>query len=483
MIEGNAVSAQYANEVNHNVDCRCPHLKFDAAVLRAAEALLGRRAFLTGAVASLAALTLAPLRALAADTDVVVLRAARLFDGMRMHTPGVIVLRGDRIVSLSAGDAPAGATVRDLGDATLMPGLIDAHTHVAAFLVPSLYLVRPSLEAPNNAATTVAEATLNSTRNAAEMLANGFTTVRDVGGSDGIDIAMRNAIARGVIAGPRIMTAGTILSITGGHGDQNDIPETVHIESDIESGVSYGPYGFRQRVREHVKRHVDLIKIVATGGVLSYGDAFDVPQFNPDEIAAVVDEAGKFGLNVAAHCHGDRGISMAVEGGCHSIEHCTGVRTPTLSKMKDRGTYLVPTIWALDSILVAGNPNRIPQNSLDKANAAAKLRNEGMQRAIAANVKFAYGTDAGVFPHRENNKDFALLGSMGMRPIDLLSAATSSAAALLGVADRGRIAPGMLADIVAFAGDPSTNIALLEAPPKLIVQGGKVVDRNRLLLT
>ena len=316
-----------------------------------------------------------------------VLRAARMFDGTRMHAPGVVVLRGERIVSLSAGDAPAGATVRDFGDATLMPGLIDAHTHVAASLVPSLYLVRPSLEAPTNAATSVAEATLNSTRNAAEMLANGFTTVRDVGGSNGIDLAMRNAIARGVIAGPRILTAGTILSITGGHADRNDIPETVHMESDIESGVSYGPYGFRERVREHVKRHVDLIKIVATGGVLSYGDAFDVPQFNPDEIAAVVDEAAKFGLNVAAHCHGDRGIALAVDGGCHSIEHCTGVQSATLKKMKARGTYLVPTIWALDSILVAGNPNHIPQNSLDKANAAATLRNAGMQRAIAANVQ------------------------------------------------------------------------------------------------
>lgn len=460
--------------------CRCPHRPFDPAVFRSVEALFGRRAFLTGALAALGALTLRPLRAAAADTDVVVLRAARLFDGARMHAPGIVVLRGDRIVSLTAGDAPAGATVRDFGDATIMPGLIDAHTHVAASLAPSIYLVRGGMESPNNNAATVAEAALNSTRNAAELLGNGFTTVRDVGGADGIDLAMRNAIARGVIPGPRILAAGTVLSITGGHADANDLPARVHVESDVESAVSYGPYGFRERVREHVKRHVDLIKIVATGGVLSYGDTFDVPQFNPDEIAAVVDEAHKFGLNVAAHCHGDRGIALAVEGGCHSIEHCTGVGDATLKKMKDRGTFLVPTIWALDSILVPGNPNHIPQNGLDKAHQAAQLRNAGMQRAVAANVKFAYGTDAGVFPHRENNKDFALLQSMGMRPIDLLVSTTSGAADLLGVKDRGRLAAGLLADIVVFGGDPGTNAGLLEVAPKLIIQGGKAVDRARL---
>ncbi len=441
----------------------------------------GRRAFLTGAVASLGAATFAPLRAAAAETDVTVLRAARLFDGTKMHSPGVVVVRGELIVSLSAGDAPAGATVRDLGDATIVPGLIDAHTHVAAFVVPSIYLVKSGAEAPNNAAASVAEAALNSTRNAAVMLANGFTTIRDVGGVDGIDLAMRNAIARGVIAGPRILAAGTILSITGGHADANDLAPSVHVDSDIEPGVAFGPYGFRERVREHVKRHVDLIKIVATGGVLSYGDAFDVPQFNPDEIAAVVDEATKFGLKVAAHCHGDRGIVQAVDGGCRSIEHGTGVGEATLRKMKDRGTYLVPTIWALDSILQPGNPNRIGPNALAKAASAARLRNAGMQRAVAANVKFAYGTDAGVFPHRENNKDFALMQSMGMRPLDVLISTTSAAADLLGVADRGRIAPGLLADIVVFAGDPGTSASVLEAAPQLIVQGGKVVDRTRLV--
>jgi imidazolonepropionase-like amidohydrolase len=195
----------------------------------------------------------------------------------------------------------------------------------------------------------------------------------------------------------------------------------------------------------------------------------------------VVDEARKFGLRVAAHCHGDPGIAAAVEGGVHSIEHGSGVSAKTLAKMKERGTYLVPTIWALDSILQPGNPNHIPPGPMEKAVAAAKIRDGGMARAIPSGVKIAYGTDAGVFPHRENNKDFALLVRMGMHPLDALASATSVAAELLGTHDRGRLEPGMLADIAVFAGDPSQNIGLIEAAPKLIVQDGKQVDRARLL--
>ena len=173
---------------------------------------------------------------------------------------------------------------------------------------------------------------------------------------------MRDSIAKQVVVGPRMLVAGPALSITGGRVDANDLPPFVHVDHAIESGISSGPYGFRERVREHVKRRVDLIKIVATGGVLSYGDKFDVPQFNLDEVQAVVDEATKFGLHVAGHAHGDRGIAVAVNGGVHSIEHGTGVSETTLRAMRERGTALVPTIWALDSILESGNPNHMPPN-------------------------------------------------------------------------------------------------------------------------
>jgi imidazolonepropionase-like amidohydrolase len=457
-------------------DCRCPHGGFSERVFREAKLSLGRREFLLGAAAAGFA-SLVPWRARAASAPkVTVLKAARLFDGKAMHAPGVLVLRGERIASFNAGDAGSDATVVELGDATIMPGLIDCHTHVAPFVVASHYLVQPGRSSDN-----VGEAAIYGVRNAQAMLRNGFTTVRDVGGGWGIDIAVRDAIDEGVVTGPKIYCAGPALSITGGHGDANDLPDFVHEDETIETGIAFGPYGFREKVREHVKRHVDVIKILATGGVLSYGDVWDIPQMNLDEIQAVVDESEKFQRKVAAHCHGDKGIAMAVDGGVHSIEHCTGVGEATLAKMQQRGTHLVPTIWALDSILQPGNPMHIPAGSVQKAEYAATIRNAGMQRAIASSVTITYGTDAGVFPHRENNKDFALLASMGMRPLDVLRGATANAAALIGSNDRGVLAPGKLADVVVFNGDPSREIALIEKPPALVMLGGRTIDTAALL--
>ncbi|HET9030927.1 MAG TPA: amidohydrolase family protein [Candidatus Aquilonibacter sp.] len=458
------------------LDCRCPHGGFSPRLYAQAKIALSRRSFIAGAAAAGVA-ALLPWRARAASMDnVTVLKAARLFDGKKMHAPGVLVIQGSRIVSFNAGDAGSSAHVIDLGDATLMPGLIDCHTHVAGFAVPSHYLAMPGRTSDNPE-----ELAIYGLKNAHAMLANGFTTVRDVGGGWGVDLAVRDAINEGTVFGPSIFAAGPALSITGGHGDTNDIPDWITEDATIESGVAYGPYGFRQKVREHVKRHVDLVKILATGGVLSYGDTWDVPQLNLDEIQAVVDESEKFGRKVAAHCHGDKGISMAVEGGVHSVEHCTGVSDATLKKMEQRGTHLVPTIWALDSILVPGNPNHIPPGSVEKAEYAAKVRNEGMQRALASSVTITYGTDAGVFPHHENNKDFALLAKMGMHPLDLMKSTTSTAAALIGVNDRGSLFSGKRADIVAFKGDPSKNIALLESKPALVMVNGKRVNGNLLV--
>jgi imidazolonepropionase-like amidohydrolase len=451
-------------------DCRCPHSGFSQRAFDAAKLMLGRRAFIAGAAAATAS-ALIPWRARAAANEVTVLKSARLFDGTTMHTPGVLVIKGDRIVSMSAGDAGADAHVIELGDATLMPGLIDCHTHVAPFIVDSHYLVQPGHTADN-----IGEAAIYGLKNAQTMLHNGFTTVRDVGGGWGVDLAVRDAIAEGVYLGPQIYAAGPALSITGGHGDSNDLPDFVHEDEVIESGVSYGPYGFREVVREHVKRHTDLVKILATGGVLSYGDVWDIPQMNLDEIQAVVDESTKFNRKVAAHCHGDKGISIAVEGGVHSVEHCTGASEATLKNMQQRGTALVPTIWALDSILQPGNPNHIPPGSVQKAEYAATIRNEGMQRALGTTVIIAYGTDAGVFPHDQNNKDFALLVHMGMRPTDVMRSATLTAAELIGVNDRGTLAAGKRADVVAFNGDLSHDISLIEKPPALILLGGKRVN-------
>lgn len=454
-------------------DCRCPHAPFVPNVFREAQRSLGRRTFLAG-LAGAGAAALLPRHARAASS-VVVLKAARLFDGRALRTPGVLVISGDRIVSMHEGDAGSGARVVDLGDATILPGLIDCHTHVADFVVPSHYLTLmfPKYRTADN----VPEATIYSVRNAQAMLRNGFTTLRDVGGGAGIDLAVRNAIDDGAIVGPRILAAGQALSITGGHGDSNDVPGWVDEDPSVRIGaISYGPYGFRELVRQHVKLHVDLIKILSTGGVLSYGDVWDVPQFNLDEVQAVVDESSKFGRKVAAHAHGDRGIAIAVEGGVHSIEHGTGVGEKTLANMQQRGTNLVPTLWALDSILQPGNPNHIPQSSVEKAEYAAKLRNEGMHRAVASSVTIAYGTDAGVFPHDQNNKDFALMVSLGMRPVDVLRSATYNAAALVGKSDRGELAPGKLADVAVFPGDPTRDIAVMEKKPLYVAIGGQRVD-------
>lgn len=461
---------------DNQFDCRCPHLPFSDKLFAEVELLFGRRSFLLGAAATGVA-ALFPWSRAKAASGVTVLKAAHLFDGRELRSPGVLVIKNERIVSMNAGDAGSEATVLDLGGVTLMPGLIDCHTHVAARVVTSSYLL--AMMPKYAAADSVAEAALYSIRNAQAMLRNGFTTLRDVGGGAGIDLGLRNAINSGAIMGPRILAAGPSLSITGGHGDTNDLPEFVHVDEEIESGVSYGPYGFRQRVREHVKRHVDLIKILATGGVLSYGDTWDIPQFNLDEVQAVVDEATKFERKVAAHAHGDKGIAIAVEGGVHSVEHGSGVSEKTLAKMKDRGTHLVPTIWALDSILQPGNPNKISSNGLEKAHLASQIRNEGMQRAIGSSVRIAYGTDAGVFPHAENNKDFALLVRMGMRPIDVLRSATSNAADLIGTTDRGVLAPGKLADVIAVNGDPTRTIESVEKP-SFVMLNGKRIDTTRL---
>lgn len=450
--------------------CRCPQTPYSDSIFAQAQDHFSRRAFLTGALAA-GVSALLPWRARAASGTTLI-KAAHLFDGDQVHTPGVLVIRDDRVVSMNAGDAGSDAQLVELEGMTLSPGLIDAHTHVAVRVVVSSYMV--GMSPKGQAADNVGEAAIYSVRNAQAMLKNGFTTIRDVGGGHGIDLALRNAINNGLLTGPRILAAGTSLSITGGHGDTNDLPDTVHVEEDIEPGISYGPYGFRQRVREHVKRHVDVIKILGTGGVLSYGDVWNVPQFNLDEVQAVVDESTKFDRKVAAHCHGDRGIAIAVEGGVHSVEHCTGVGEKTLKMMEQRGTHLVPTIWALDSILQAGNPNRISAQSVQKAELAVRLRNEGMQRAVGSGVKITYGTDAGVFPHNENNKDFALLVRMGMRPIDVLRAATSNAADLLGTQDRGRLAPGKLADVIAVRGNPVSSIEALERPAFLMLNGKRL---------
>jgi len=452
--------------------CRCPHAPFSWRLYA-----LARRAFDDGArrgpFASIAGILFPGARRSGPAERVVIVRAARAFDGERFISPGLCVVRGDRIVSLRAGDAPHDATVIDVGDATLLPGLIDCHTHVTAFIKKTAYEALPLT--PSLVADSTAESALKALRNATTLLANGFTSLRDVGSfGPGVDVALRDAIDRELVLGPRMLVAGKSLAITGGHADDNARAPWVHVDDEYEFATAHGPYGFRERVRKNLKAHVDLIKITATGGVLSHGDAWNAPQFNPDEVAAVTDEAHKFGLRVAAHAHGDAGIALAVHGGCDSIEHCTGVEAETAAAMRERGTAMVPTLWASESIVAQKDGAvRYPPDVIEKAERAIAARDAGLQRAVAAGVTIAYGTDCGVFPHEQNNRDFALLQSLGMSPADVLKTATSNAAALLGKNDRGRIAPGLLADLVAFRGDLSAGVAPLTEPPAFLMLGGR----------
>ena len=450
--------------------CRCPHAPFSWRLYALAKRLIDDAA--RGPLGAIAGF-LFPAPATGAGEPVIVVRAARAFDGERFSAPGICVVRGDRIVSLQAGDAPHDARTIDLGDATLLPGLIDCHTHVTAFIKKTAYEALPF--APSVVAGSTGESALAGLRNATTLLANGFTTLRDVGSfCPGVDVALRDAIVRGLVRGPRMLVAGKPLSITGGHADDNARASWVHVDEDYEMAVAHGPYGFRERVRRNHKAHVDLIKITATGGVLSHGDAWNVPQFNPDEVAAVTEEAHKFGLRVAAHAHGDPGIALAVNGGRDSIEHGTRVEAETAAEMRRRGTVLVPTLWASESILAqAAGAVRYPAELIEKAERAAAARDAGMQRALAAGVTLAYGTDCGVFPHEENDRDFGLMQSLGMAPADILRTATANAAALLGTPDRGRLAPGLLADLVAFRGDLGAGVNALADGPAFVMLGGQ----------
>jgi len=457
--------------------CRCPRGIFSPALFRYTQLSFADSGFRRGPLARVTS-ALFPKAKTRVDEPsaepVTVIKASWLFDGDKFRTPGVCVVKGDRIVSTSQGDAPKDATVIDLGEVTLMPGLIDAHTHVTGFMKKSPYEVLPF--APTVIADSVAESALLAFKNATTLLSNGFTTIRDVGSwTPGIDIGLRGAIEKGLVTGPRMFVAGKPLSITGGHGDDNARASWLRPDEGYQAAVAHGPYGFRELVRSNLKQHVDCIKIMATGGVLSFGDAWDAPQLNFDEIEAIVDEAHKFGLHVCAHAHGDKGISAAVKGGCDSIEHCTGVSEATATEMAQRGTYLVPTLWAADSIRQGKTGTTYPASLVAKANEACLLRDEGVQRAKAAGVRFAYGSDCAVFPHEDNNKDFGLLAEAGFAPLDILKIATANAAELLGKHDRGRIAPGLLADIVGFAGDASKSVAALGEKPFFIMLGGKAL--------
>jgi len=408
----------------------------------------------------------------AAPPETIVLKAAHVFDstGTTLKDGGIVVVRGDRIVSVG-GTIPPGARILDLGDATLLPGFIDAHTHLTLEFGKDYYrfMYDRIMRFP-------AEQALYGAQYARRTLEAGFTTVRNLGAYDFVDIGLRNAINAGVTAGPRLLTAVHGIGSPGGHFDNLSYPpDRVKPWGPIE-GICSGPEQCREAVRYQMKWGADVIKIAPSGGVLSESDPVDVPQLTPEELAAIVSEAHKWNRKVAAHCHGDAAARLAIAAGVDSIEHGSFLTEDTLKLMKSKGVYLVPTRMAV--YWTDKNADTYPPNIAAKARAAAAAHGNMFKSAMRIGVPIAFGTDAGVFPHGMNAMEFGLMTDLGMSPAAALIAGTRDAAKLLGVAaDVGTLEAGKTADIVAVPGNVLTDIHATEHPVFVMHLGHIVVQK------
>lgn len=393
----------------------------------------------------------------------VVIKAAQIIDG-RGGEPirnGAIVITDDKIMavgSLAAITIPTGSRVIDLGDATLMPGFIDAHTHLVMRVVGDPEGQNASVRDYDSMAAILA------VENAKRTLMAGFTTVRNVGAPNFDDLALRKAINDGWIAGPRMVTGGHSIGITGGHCDENGFKPGL-ADGNYKSGIADGPDQVRAAVRYQVKYGADVIKTCATGGVLSEGDAVGATQYTFEEMKALVDEAHKLERKVAAHAHGAEGIKIATQAGVASIEHGSFLDTEGAKLMAQKGTFLVPTLMAGETVERLAKTGVMKGYRGEKALAAAAAMRNGIKIATANNVKIALGTDAGVFPHGQNGHEFTLMVEWGgMRPMDAITAGTLNGAKLLGLERMiGSLEAGKSADIVAVAGDPLKDIKKMES--------------------
>jgi imidazolonepropionase-like amidohydrolase len=368
-----------------------------------------------------------------------------------------VVVDGGKIVRASTG-AEAAANIIELPNGTLLPGLIDAHTHLT--FDPNFGYQELGISIPKEA--------LIGAKNARLTLEAGFTTVRNVGANGYADIALRDAINEGMVPGPRIMASGPALSITGGHCDQNLLPYEWHAKSD---GAADGVEAVQHKVREIIKYGADVIKICATGGVLSKGDDPRASQYTLEEMKAIVADAHRLGRKVAAHAHGAQGIAWAAEAGVDSIEHGSYIDDEAIRVMKEHGTYLVPTQYLSDWMRENATRIGLPAMYSEKMKSVTAVSRQNVTKAIHAGVKIAFGTDAAVYPHGLNAHEFAVYVQMGMTPLDAIRTATVNAADLLGWKLIGSIEPGNFADIIAVNGDPTKDVTLLQNPVFVMKDG------------
>ncbi|MBZ5605883.1 MAG: amidohydrolase family protein [Acidobacteriia bacterium] len=391
-----------------------------------------------------------------AQTRPVVITAARMIDGIsdRVITPGLVVAFGGKI--RPASEAPRDAETIDLGDATILPGFIDAHTHLTLPYEADYRNFQLSTIEKN-----VAERALDAAAIARITLLAGFTSVRDVGAHDFVDAGLRNAIRNGKVPGPRMLVSTSAIGATGGHCDDLSgyAYNTFGRESGIADGVANGPDQMRAAVRFAIKYGADVIKTCATGGVLSLTDDVDTPQLTQAELDALVDEAHSLRRKTAAHAHGAEGAKRAIRAGIDSIEHGSFLDDEALELMKTKGTYYVPTLMAAVGLREALEKGYFPPAVAAKARSAAASLDNTVRKAIAKQVKIAVGTDAGVYPHGRNAGEFVELVRLGMKPMDAIKAGTSIDAQLLGISQiTGSLEPNKSADIVVVSGNPLDDI-------------------------